>query len=170
MAGGQYYKDEARKIMTANDHMRRAISLAEDNASSGNGGPFGAVIVKDGKVVAEGSNTVTVDNDPTAHAEVNAIRRACAVLGTFDLSGCELYTSCEPCPMCLAACYWAHISRVYYAAGRDDAAAAGFDDDMIYVEVAKPFDERKLPFIQLLPEEGLRPFLLWRSNPDKVRY
>lgn len=156
--------------MTANDHMRRAISLAEDNASSGNGGPFGAVIVKDGKVVAEGSNTVTVDNDPTAYAEVNAIRRACAVLGTFDLSGCELYTSCEPCPMCLAACYWAHISRVYYAAGRDDAAAAGFDDDMIYVEVAKPLDERKLPFIQLLPEEGLRPFLLWRSNPDKVRY
>ncbi len=156
--------------MTVNDHMRRAISLAEDNASSGNGGPFGAVIVKDGKVVAEGSNTVTVDNDPTAHAEVNAIRRACAVLGTFDLSGCELYTSCEPCPMCLAACYWAHISRVYYAAGRDDAAAAGFDDDMIYVEVAKPLDERKLPFIQLLPEEGLRPFLLWRSNPDKVRY
>ena len=156
--------------MTANDHMRRAISLAEDNASSGNGGPFGAVIVKDGKVVAEGSNTVTVDNDPTAHAEVNAIRRACAVLGTFDLSGCELYTSCEPCPMCLAACYWAHISRVYYAAGRDDAAAADFDDDMIYVEVAKPLDERKLPFIQLLPEEGLRPFLLWRSNPDKVRY
>lgn len=156
--------------MKANDHMRRAISLAEDNASSGNGGPFGAVIVKDGKVVAEGSNTVTVDNDPTAHAEVNAIRRACAVLGTFDLSGCELYTSCEPCPMCLAACYWAHISRVYYAAGRDDAAAAGFDDDMIYVEVAKPLDERKLPFIQLLPEEGLRPFLLWRSNPDKVRY
>ena len=170
MAGGQYYKDETRKIMTVNDHMRRAISLAEDNASSGNGGPFGAVIVKDGKVVAEGSNTVTVDNDPTAHAEVNAIRRACAVLGTFDLSGCELYTSCEPCPMCLAACYWAHISRVYYAAGRDDAAAAGFDDDMIYVEVAKPLDERKLPFIQLLPEEGLRPFLLWRSNPDKVRY
>ena len=156
--------------MTANDHMRRAISLAEDNASSGNGGPFGAVIVKDGKVVAEGSNTVTVDNDPTAYAEVNAIRRACAVLGTFDLSGCELYTSCEPCPMCMAACYWAHISRVYYAAGRDDAAAAGFDDDMIYVEVAKPLDERKLPFIQLLPEEGLRPFLLWRSNPDKVRY
>lgn len=156
--------------MTVNDHMRRAISLAEDNASSGNGGPFGAVIVKDGKVVAEGSNTVTVDNDPTAHAEVNAIRRACAVLGTFDLSGCELYTSCEPCPMCLAACYWAHISRVYYAAGRDDAAAAGFDDDMIYVEVANPLDERKLPFIQLLPEEGLRPFLLWRSNPDKVRY
>lgn len=156
--------------MTVNDHMRRAISLAEDNASSGNGGPFGAVIVKDGKVVAEGSNTVTVDNDPTAHAEVNAIRRACAVLGTFDLSGCELYTSCEPCPMCLAACYWAHISRVYYAAGRDDAAAAGFDDDMIYVEVAKPLDERKLPFIQLLPDEGLRPFLLWRSNPDKVRY
>ena len=156
--------------MTANDHMRRAISLAEDNASSGNGGPFGAVIVKDGKVVAEGSNTVTVDNDPTAHAEVNAIRRACAVLGTFDLSGCELYTSCEPCPMCLAACYWAHVSKVFYAAGREDAADAGFDDEMIYVEVAKQLNERKLPFVQLLPEEGLRPFMLWKSNPDKIRY
>ena len=156
--------------MTVNDHMRRAISLAEDNAASGNGGPFGAVIVKDGKVVAEGSNTVTVDNDPTAHAEVNAIRRACAVLGTFDLSGCELYTSCEPCPMCLAACYWAHVSKVFYAAGREDAADAGFDDEMIYVEVAKQLNERKLPFVQLLPEEGLRPFMLWKSNPDKIRY
>ena len=156
--------------MTANDYMRRAIRLAEDNAASGNGGPFGAVIVKDGKVVAEGSNTVTVDNDPTAHAEVNAIRRACAVLGTFDLSGCELYTSCEPCPMCLAACYWAHVSKVFYAAGREDAADAGFDDEMIYVEVAKQLNERKLPFVQLLPEEGLRPFMLWKSNPDKIRY
>ena len=156
--------------MAANDHMRRAIRLAEENAASGNGGPFGAVIVKDGKVVAEGSNTVTVDNDPTAHAEVNAIRRACAVLGTFDLSGCELYTSCEPCPMCLAACYWAHVSKVFYAAGREDAADAGFDDEMIYVEVAKQLNERKLPFVQLLPEEGLRPFMLWKSNPDKIRY
>ena len=156
--------------MTANDYMRRAIRLAEDNAASGNGGPFGAVIVKDGKVVAEGSNTVTVDNDPTAHAEVTAIRRACAVLGTFDLSGCELYTSCEPCPMCLAACYWAHVSKVFYAAGREDAADAGFDDEMIYVEVAKQLNERKLPFVQLLPEEGLRPFMLWKSNPDKIRY
>ena len=156
--------------MTANDHMRRAIRLAEENAASGNGGPFGAVIDKDGKVVAEGSNTVTVDNDPTAHAEVTAIRRACAVLGTFDLSGCELYTSCEPCPMCLAACYWAHVSKVFYAAGREDAADAGFDDEMIYVEVAKQLNERKLPFVQLLPEEGLRPFMLWKSNPDKIRY
>lgn len=156
--------------MTANDHMRRAIRLAEENAASGNGGPFGAVIVKDGKVVAEGSNTVTVDNDPTAHAEVTAIRRACAVLGTFDLSGCELYTSCEPCPMCLAACYWAHVSKVFYSAGREDAADAGFDDEMIYVEVAKQLNERKLPFVQLLPEEGLRPFMLWKSNPDKIRY
>ena len=128
------------------------------------------MIVKDGKVVAEGSNTVTVDNDPTAHAEVTAIRRACAVLGTFDLSGCELYTSCEPCPMCLAACYWAHVSKVFYAAGREDAADAGFDDEMIYVEVAKQLNERKLPFVQLLPEEGLRPFMLWKSNPDKIKY
>ena len=156
--------------MTANDHMRRAIRRAEENAASGNGGPFGAVIVKDSKVVAEGSNTVTVDNDPTAHAEVTAIRRACAVLGTFDLSGCELYTSCEPCPMCLAACYWAHVSKVFYAAGREDAADAGFDDEMIYVEVAKQLNERKLPFVQLLPEEGLRSFMLWKSNPDTIRY
>lgn len=112
--------------MNHGELMSRAIGLAENNASSVTGGPFGAVIVRDGKVVAEASNTVTVDNDPTAHAEVNAIRKACAVLGTFDLSGCELYTSCEPCPMCLAACYWAHIDKVYYAADRNDAAAAGF--------------------------------------------
>ena len=120
--------------MNRDELMLRAVSLAERNAASVTGGPFGAVIVKDGKVVAEASNTVTVDNDPTAHAEVNAIRKACAALGTFDLSGCELYTSCEPCPMCLAACYWAHIDRVYYAADREDAAAAGFDDSDIYRE------------------------------------
>ena len=128
--------------MNRDELMLRAVALAERNAASVTGGPFGAVIVKDGKVVAEASNTVTVDNDPTAHAEVNAIRKACAALGTFDLSGCELYTSCEPCPMCLAACYWAHIDRVYYAADREDAAAAGF----------------------------LRPFMLWASNDKKVEY
>ena len=127
------------------------------------GGPFGAVIVKDGKVVAEASNTVTVDNDPTAHAEVNAIRKACAALGTFDLSGCELYTSCEPC-------YWAHIDRVYYAADREDAAAAGFDDSDIYREVALPVDGRKIPFVHIMEKEGLRPFMLWASNDKKVEY
>lgn len=156
--------------MNRDELMLRAVTLAERNAASVTGGPFGAVIVKDGMVVAEASNTVTVDNDPTAHAEVNAIRKACAALGTFDLSGCELYTSCEPCPMCLAACYWAHIDRVYYAADREDAAAAGFDDSDIYREVALPVDRRKIPFVHIMEKEGLRPFMLWASNDKKVEY
>lgn len=156
--------------MNREELMYRAIGLAESNASSVTGGPFGAVIVRDGKVVAEASNTVTVDNDPTAHAEVNAIRKACAVLGTFDLSGCELYTSCEPCPMCLAACYWAHIDKVYYAADRNDAAAAGFDDSDIYREVALPVGSRKIPFVHIMEKDGLRPFMLWASNDNKKEY
>ncbi|CCY35719.1 putative uncharacterized protein [Alistipes sp. CAG:831] len=156
--------------MNGEELMLRAIELAERNASSVTGGPFGAVVVKDGKVIAEASNTVTVDNDPTAHAEVNAIRKACAALGTFDLSGCELYTSCEPCPMCLAACYWAHIDKVYYAADREDAAAAGFDDSDIYREVALPVDRRRIPFVHIMEKEGLRPFMLWNSNDKKVEY
>lgn len=156
--------------MNGEELMLRAIELAERNASSVTGGPFGAVIVKDGKVIAEASNTVTVDNDPTAHAEVNAIRKACTALGTFDLSGCELYTSCEPCPMCLAACYWAHIDKVYYAADREDAAAAGFDDSDIYREVALPVDRRRIPFVHIMEKEGLRPFMLWNSNDKKVEY
>lgn len=156
--------------MTADRYMQRAIELASANASSAGGGPFGAVVVKDGKIVAEASNTVTVDNDPTAHAEVNAIRAACRNLGTFDLSGCELYTSCEPCPMCLAACYWAHISKIYYAADRKDADAAGFGDDMIYREISMPLDGRSIPFVRIMEKEGLRPFLLWKENGSKVRY
>ena len=156
--------------MNGEELMLRATELAERNASSVTGGPFGAVVVKDGKVIAEASNTVTVDNDPTAHAEVNAIRKACAALGTFDLSGCELYTSCEPCPMCLAACYWAHIDKVYYAADREDAAAAGFDDSDIYREVALPVDRRRIPFVHIMEKEGLRPFMLWNSNDKKVEY
>ncbi len=156
--------------MNGEEQMLRAIELAERNASSVTGGPFGAVVVKDGKVIAEASNTVTVDNDPTAHAEVNAIRKACTALGTFDLSGCELYTSCEPCPMCLAACYWAHIDKVYYAADREDAAAAGFDDSDIYREVALPVDRRRIPFVHIMEKEGLRPFMLWNSNDKKVEY
>lgn len=156
--------------MNGEELMLRAIEFAERNASSVTGGPFGAVVVKDGKVIAEASNTVTVDNDPTAHAEVNAIRKACTALGTFDLSGCELYTSCEPCPMCLAACYWAHIDKVYYAADREDAAAAGFDDSDIYREVALPVDRRRIPFVHIMEKEGLRPFMLWNSNDKKVEY
>ena len=156
--------------MNGEEQMLRAIELAERNASSVTGGPFGAVVVKDGKVIAEASNTVTVGNDPTAHAEVNAIRKACTALGTFDLSGCELYTSCEPCPMCLAACYWAHIDKVYYAADREDAAAAGFDDSDIYREVALPVDRRRIPFVHIMEKEGLRPFMLWNSNDKKVEY
>lgn len=156
--------------MNGEELMLRAIELAERNAFSVTGGPFGAVVVKDGKVIAEASNTVTVDNDPTAHAEVNAIRKACTALGTFDLSGCELYTSCEPCPMCLAACYWAHIDKVYYAADREDAAAAGFDDSDIYREVALPVDRRRIPFVHIMEKEGLRPFMLWNSNDKKVEY
>ena len=156
--------------MNGEELMLRAIELAERNASSVTGGPFGAVVVKDGKVIAEASNTVTVDNDPTAHAEVNAIRKACTALGTFDLSGCELYTSCEPCPMCLAACYWAHIDKVYYAADREDAAAAGFDDSDIYREVALPVDRRRIPFVHIMEKDGLRPFMLWNSNDKKVEY
>lgn len=156
--------------MTDNPFMRRAIELAEVNASSVSGGPFGAVVVKDGKIVAEAANTVTVDNDPTAHAEVNAIRTACRNLGTFDLSGCEMYASCEPCPMCFAACYWAHISKVYYAADRTDADAAGFSDDMIYREISGPVDGRTVPFERIMAEEGLRPFLLWKENGDKISY
>ncbi len=156
--------------MKRDELMLRALELAGGNAASVAGGPFGAVIARNGEVVAEASNTVTVDNDPTAHAEVNAIRKACAALGTFDLSGCELYTSCEPCPMCLAACYWAHIDRVYYAADREDAAAAGFDDSDIYREAALPVDARRIPFVRIMEKEGLRPFMLWKSNDKKVEY
>lgn len=156
--------------MRTEEYMQRALELACRNASSEGGGPFGAVVVRDGRIVAEASNSVTVDNDPTAHAEVNAIRLACKTLGTFDLSGCELYTSCEPCPMCLAACYWAHISRIYYAAGRKDAADAGFDDALIYDEISLPLAARKIPFENIMPNEGLRPFLLWKENGAKKEY
>lgn len=156
--------------MNSTELMLRAIDLAKRNASSEAGGPFGAVVVRDGSIVAEASNTVTVDNDPTAHAEVNAIRKACAALGTFDLSGCELYTSCEPCPMCLAACYWAHIGKVYYAADREDAAASGFDDSAMYREVSLPVDGRRIPFVRILEKEGTLPFRLWESNDNKKEY
>lgn len=153
-----------------NYFMSRAIELAAENAGSVTGGPFGAVIVKDGEIVAAQSNKVTVDIDPTAHAEVNSIREACKVLGTFDLSGCVLYSSCEPCPMCLSAAYWAHIDKIYYAADRYDAAKVGFDDEFIYKELSLPISARRLGLEQIMPEDGLVPFVKWSENNEKIHY
>lgn len=152
------------------EFMKKALEIASGNASTQGGGPFGAVIVKDGKVVSAAGNTVTPDNDPTAHAEVNAIRNACKELKTFDLSGCVLYTSCEPCPMCLSASYWARIEKIYFAAGRDDAAKAGFSDAFIYEQFDLPVNERSLPAERIMEEEGLQPFELWLRNENKRAY
>ena len=149
--------------------MRRAIALALDNIRAG-GGPFGCVIVKDGRIIAEGANRVTPTNDPTAHAEVVAIREACRALNAFQLDGCDLYTTCEPCPMCLGAIYWARPSRVFYAATAGDAAGAGFDDAFIYDELKKPHAGRRIPMAQLLRDESLQIFAAWRSPPDKTSY
>ena len=150
--------------------MARAIQLSIDGAHSGRGGPFGAVIVRDGKIVAEGVNQVTSSNDPTAHAEVLAIRQACANLGVFRLEDCELYTSCEPCPMCLGAIYWARLSRVYFANTAEDAAKIGFDDSFLYGELQKPRLQRRIPTIQMMREEALAGFRVWAAKPDKVAY
>jgi guanine deaminase len=150
--------------------MARAIELAIENVRSGRGGPFGAVIVKDRRVVAEGTNSVTSANDPTAHAEMVAIRAACAALGTFQLDGCDLYTTCEPCPMCLGAIYWARPARVYFAGSAADAAAAGFDDAFIARQIALPRAERKIPFIETMREESLECFRAWMEKRDRVEY
>jgi tRNA(Arg) A34 adenosine deaminase TadA len=150
--------------------MRRAIALSCESVASGAGGPFGAVIVRDGQIIAEGSNRVTSTNDPTAHAEVVAIRTACAALGRFDLRGCEIYTSCEPCPMCLASIYWARLDHIYYGNDRVAAAAIGFDDEFLYREVALPVSERNVPTEQMLGEEAQTAFDAWRDKPDKVAY
>jgi tRNA(Arg) A34 adenosine deaminase TadA len=150
--------------------MREAIRRAVENVRSGQGGPFGAVVVKDGSVVAAGINLVTALNDPTAHAEVNAIREACSILGTFQLNGCELYTSCEPCPMCLGAIYWARPDRVYFAANAKDAAEAGFDDSFIYEELKIPHLQRKIPFEPMMREAGIEPFTEWLKKLDRVKY
>lgn len=149
--------------------MQEAVQMAVENVKNG-GGPFAALIVKDGKVIARTGNTVTLSNDPTAHAEVNAIRQACKELGTFDLSGCEIYSSCEPCPMCLSAIYWANIDRIYFSASRHDAAAAGFDDQFLYDEIGKDYDERKIPVKVLIPVEGKQPFEVWEKYDAKVEY
>ncbi len=150
--------------------MQEAIKLSVDNVSSGNGGPFGAVIVKDGKIIARGANEVIVTKDPTAHAEVVAIRNACNTLQSFQLSGCDIYTSCEPCPMCLGAIYWARPDRLFYANSKEDAAAINFDDQFIYEEIAKPIAERKLFTQQLLREEAGEAFKKWRDNGLKTAY
>ena len=153
--------------MTKQELMRRAIALAVENVKQG-GGPFGAVIARNGEIVAEGVNRVTLQHDPTAHAEVQAIRNACTKLGTFDLSGCDIYSSCEPCPMCLGAIYWAHLSHLYFAGTKTDAAEAGFDDAFIYQELPLPINERHLPTEAMIHDEVDSPFNTWRQNGDKV--
>ena len=155
--------------MRKEELMRRAIELSINSVKNG-GGPFGAVIAKDGEIVAEGSNCVTIDNDPTAHAEVSTIRKACKALGTFDLSGCEIFTSCEPCPMCLGAIYWAHLDKIYYANDRKDAGAIGFDDDFIYKEIELKPLERQKPAEILLREEAMEAFRQWQEKEDKTEY
>lgn len=150
--------------------MRHAIQLAIENISSGKGGPFGAVIVRDGAALASGTNLVTSSNDPTAHAEVVAIRNACAALGRFDLSGCELYTTCEPCPMCLGAIYWARISKAWYGASRSDAASAGFDDALIYSEIGVAPAARKVPMAEMMRAEAMECFRAWERAPDRIAY
>ena len=152
------------------EFMRHAIALAIENVRSGGGGPFAAVVVKEGRVVAEGVNRVTSTNDPTAHAEVVAIREACRNLQTFQLAGCDLYTTCEPCPMCLGALYWARPARVFYASLASDAAAVGFDDAFIYEELKLGLNSRRLPMQQLLREESLEIFALWKHQEKKIPY
>jgi guanine deaminase len=151
-------------------YMRAAIALAEKNVADGTGGPFGAVIVRDGQIVGEGTNRVTRDNDPTAHAEVMAIRNACEKLGTYNLEGCEVYTSCEPCPMCLSAIYWARLDRIFYGNTKADAAEIDFDDAFLYGEIPLPIAERSIPTEQMLHEESIRAFNAWAVSENKIPY
>ena len=153
-----------------NRFMARAIELSIEGVQSGRGGPFGAVIVKDGEILGEGVNQVTSTKDPTAHAEMLAIRMACAKLGSFELKNCELYTSCEPCPMCLGAIYWARLARVYFANTAEDAAKIGFDDSLIYSKLRQPRANRRIPVIQMMHEEALAGFHAWEANPNKILY
>jgi tRNA(Arg) A34 adenosine deaminase TadA len=155
--------------MTNKELMRRAIELSKMSVQNG-GGPFGAVIACKGKIVAEGSNCVTLDCDPTAHAEVSTIRKACKALKTYDLSGCEIYTSCEPCPMCFGAIYWAHLDKIYMGNDRKDAAKIGFDDDFIYQEIALSPEQREKPSEILLRDEALEAFRMWEEKEDKTEY
>ena len=152
-----------------NEFMKRAIELSIKCVNNG-GGPFGSVIVKGDKIIAEGSNKVTSNNDPTAHGEIVAIREACKKLNNFSLNGCELYSTCEPCPMCLSAIYWARIDKIYYANTREDARKIDFDDSLIYTELQKNIDKRKIPMIQMMRNEALKAFEMWDKKTDKVKY
>ncbi len=152
-----------------NEFMKRAIELSIKSTNNG-GGPFGSVIVKGDKIIAEGSNKVTSNNDPTAHGEIVAIREACKKLNNFSLNGCDLYSTCEPCPMCLSAIYWARIDKIYYANTREDARKIDFDDSLIYTELQKNIDKRKIPMIQMMRNEALKAFEMWDKKTDKVKY
>ncbi|HLV41803.1 MAG TPA: nucleoside deaminase [Brumimicrobium sp.] len=151
------------------EYMRKAIELSKVSVANG-GGPFGAVIVKDGKIIAESSNSVTIDNDPTAHAEVNVIRKACKALNSFELIGCDIYSSCEPCPMCLGAIYWSRLENLYFANTKDDAADIGFDDSFIYEEINVPVEKRRVKTIQFMREEAIVAFQNWEEKMDKTEY
>jgi len=156
-------------MTSKNKFMIRAIELSISSAN-GSGGPFGCVIVKDEKIIAEGSNKVTFSNDPTAHAEIVAIREACRKLNIFNLSGCDIYASCEPCPMCLSAIYWSHIDNIYYANTREDAKKINFDDSLIYSEFSKKMEDRKIPIKQMLRDEASKAFEIWDKKKDKIEY
>ena len=156
-------------MTSKNNFMLRAIELSISSAN-GTGGPFGCAIVKDDKIIAEGSNKVTFLNDPTAHAEIVAIREACKKLNTFNLSSCDLYASCEPCPMCLSAIYWSHVDNIFYANSREDAKKINFDDSLIYSEISKKNEDRKIPIKQMLRDEALKAFEIWNNKTDKIEY
>ena len=156
-------------MISKNKFMLRAIELSISSAKD-TGGPFGCVMVKDDKIIAEGSNKVTFSNDPTAHAEIVAIREACKKLNTFNLSGCGLYASCEPCPMCLSAIYWSHVDNIFYANTREDAKKINFDDSLIYSEISKKNEDRKIPIKQMLRDEALKAFEIWNKKTDKIEY
>ena len=156
-------------MTSKNNFMLRAIELSINSANI-TGGPFGCVIVKDDKIIAEGSNKVTFSKDPTAHAEIVAIREACKKLNIFNLSGCDLYASCEPCPMCLSAIYWSHVDNIFYANTREDAKKINFDDSLIYSEISKKIEDRKIPIKQMLRDEALKAFEIWEKKTDKIEY
>lgn len=153
-----------------NQFMERAIQLSLENVQAGRGGPFAALVVRNGEILATGTNQVTRMSDPTAHAEIVAIRGACQAIGDFQLRGCDLYSTCEPCPMCMGAIYWARLGKVYYANTREDAARIGFDDSFIYDQLALPVESRRIPMIQLMREQALKAFQAWEQSPDKIRY
>lgn len=153
-----------------NPFMARAIRLSLDNVLSGEGGPFGAVVVRNGSIIGEGVNRVTVTNDPTAHAEMIAIREACAKLGSFELKGCELYSSCEPCPMCLGASYWARLGRIYFGNSAADASSIGFDDSFVYREFGLELGQRSIPMVPMMREQALPAFRAWQQKPNKIQY